>query len=156
MAANSESKTNTFDLGQAISVLANIGVIAGIIFLAVEIHQNNDQLEAQARQNIYDMQAEIQRDFFRNNGGLADLYVKDATGEGLAVVEAARLGSYRTHLIRTMAFIFREDSELANDSVDWMATLFAGPGMTELWGAVRDNHDAEFVNFIETKVLSER
>ena len=32
------------DLGQAIQVLANVGVIAGIVFLAVETRQNNQLL----------------------------------------------------------------------------------------------------------------
>jgi hypothetical protein len=32
-------------LGQTISVLANIGVIAGIVFLGIELQQNNDCLE---------------------------------------------------------------------------------------------------------------
>jgi hypothetical protein len=31
------------DLGQAIQI-ANVGVIAGIVFLGVEIHQNNEAM----------------------------------------------------------------------------------------------------------------
>jgi hypothetical protein len=37
------------DLSHAIQIVANIGVIAGIVFLAVELHQNNEVLTAQAR-----------------------------------------------------------------------------------------------------------
>jgi hypothetical protein len=37
------------DLGQAISVPANLGVIAGIVFLALELQQNNELLGAEAR-----------------------------------------------------------------------------------------------------------
>ena len=37
------------DLAQAIQILANIGVIAGILFLAIELRQNNEVLNAQAR-----------------------------------------------------------------------------------------------------------
>lgn len=37
------------DIGQAIQILANVGVIAGIGFLAIELAQNNDLLEAEAR-----------------------------------------------------------------------------------------------------------
>ena len=155
MTIDSTIKKKKFDLGQTVSVLANIGVIAGIIFLAVEIRQNSDQLNVQARQSIYEMQAEIQRNFFRNDGGLAELYFKEVMGQELTIVEASRLGSYRTHLIRTMAFIFGEDSDLADDSRAWMVTLFAGPGMVELWDEVREDYDVEFVRFIETNVLSE-
>lgn len=100
------------------------------------------------------MRAEIQRNFFRNDGGLADLYFKEVEGENLTRIESSRLASYRTHLIRTMAFIFGEDPERANDSIDWMITLFAGPDMIELWAEVRANHDQEFVEFVENNVLS--
>lgn len=37
------------NLAQAIQILANIGVIAGILFLAIELRQNNEVLNAQAR-----------------------------------------------------------------------------------------------------------
>jgi len=37
------------DLGQAIGVLANLGVITGIVFLAYETHQNSELLELQVR-----------------------------------------------------------------------------------------------------------
>ena len=37
------------DVGQLVGILANLGVIAGIVFLAVEIQQNNEALAVQAR-----------------------------------------------------------------------------------------------------------
>jgi len=37
------------ELGQTITILANFGVIAGIVFLGIELQQNNDLMEAQAR-----------------------------------------------------------------------------------------------------------
>ncbi len=37
------------DLSQTIGILANLGVIAGIVFLAFEIRQNNDLLAQQSR-----------------------------------------------------------------------------------------------------------
>ena len=40
------------DFGQTITILANIGVIAGIIFLAIEVQQNNTLMRAQTRSDI--------------------------------------------------------------------------------------------------------
>jgi len=40
------------DTEKVIGILANICVIAGIIFLAVELHQNNRLLRAQARYSV--------------------------------------------------------------------------------------------------------
>ncbi len=37
------------DLGQTLNTLANVGVIAGIIFLAYELNQNNEFLELEAK-----------------------------------------------------------------------------------------------------------
>ena len=40
---------NRLDLGQTINTLANVGVIAGIVFLAIELRQNNALLGVQIR-----------------------------------------------------------------------------------------------------------
>jgi hypothetical protein len=47
------------DLSQAIGILANVGVIAGIVFLSIEVRQNNEVLEAQSRAYWVDHQAHI-------------------------------------------------------------------------------------------------
>lgn len=46
-------------IGQLISILANLGVIAGIVFVAVEVRQNNRLLEAQARYSLRQYRADI-------------------------------------------------------------------------------------------------
>ena len=40
---------NRLNLGQTINTLANVGVIAGIVFLAIELRQNNELLGVQIR-----------------------------------------------------------------------------------------------------------
>ena len=40
------------DLGQTITILANVGVIAGIVFLAIELRQNNEYMAANARYDL--------------------------------------------------------------------------------------------------------
>ena len=47
------------DLGQIITLGANIGVIAGLVFLAVEIRQNNKFLAAQARYSLRQYRSDI-------------------------------------------------------------------------------------------------
>ena len=39
------------DLGQTAAVLANLGVIAGVLFLALELQQNNELIAAEGRLN---------------------------------------------------------------------------------------------------------
>jgi len=40
------------DLGQTLNTLANVGVIAGIIFLALELNQNREMMRAQIRNEL--------------------------------------------------------------------------------------------------------
>jgi hypothetical protein len=47
------------DFGQVIGIIANIGVIAGIVFVAVEVRQNNRLLEAQARYSLRQYRSDI-------------------------------------------------------------------------------------------------
>ena len=37
------------DVGRAVGILANLGVVAGIIFLAIEVGQNNELMRAASR-----------------------------------------------------------------------------------------------------------
>ena len=46
------------DLGQSMTILANLGVIAGIFFLAVEVQQNTGMMEAQTRDSVTSKQIE--------------------------------------------------------------------------------------------------
>jgi len=47
------------NVGESISILANTGVIAGIIFLALELRQNNNHLAAQARYSLKQYRSDI-------------------------------------------------------------------------------------------------
>ena len=46
-------------LGNSIDILANIGVIAGIVFLALELRQNNRLLTAQARYSLRQYRSDV-------------------------------------------------------------------------------------------------
>ena len=65
------------ELGQTISIFANIGVIAGIVFLGFELSQNNELLAAQARYNLLLQRADM-------NDTLREPYVLEAIQEQMA------------------------------------------------------------------------
>ena len=48
-----------FDLAQFVTIAANLGVLAGLVFLVWEIRQNNKLLEAQARYSLRQYRADI-------------------------------------------------------------------------------------------------
>jgi hypothetical protein len=74
------------DLSQTVSILANLGVIAGIIFLAFELQQNNELLRAEARAN----QLEARRGSslqLTTNPQLATIVYKLGNGESVTPEE---------------------------------------------------------------------
>ena len=68
-------KLKKIDAAQTIGVLANLGVIAGIVFLAIEIAQNTAAVRAQTVQSVQ-MDMRDQLDFSERE---AEISVKDPT-----------------------------------------------------------------------------
>jgi len=81
------------DFGQTVGLFANIGVVAGIVFLGIELRQNNESLAVQAR---------MERENARRNGasrGLGDpayigALLKSQRGETLTYEEELVLELY--------------------------------------------------------------
>ena len=61
--------------GQTIGILANIGVIAGIIFLGVELQQNNELLQTEAGYKLLQSRIAI-RNRIIDQSNFAQLLVK--------------------------------------------------------------------------------
>ena len=83
--------------GQLVEVLANLGVIAGIIFLALELKQNNQLLRAQARRDQLDARA-IALAAETKDTDLANLSFKLASGDPLTPFEQYRFEAWAFHL----------------------------------------------------------
>ena len=111
------------DLAQSVGILANIGVIVGIIFLTVEIAQNNDQLASQTRNTIFELRAGLERDVVNNAGGIADLLGKMRRGEALTDVEQIRLDSRRFQLLQTFQYMFQEGPDGVRLQVPYMIAI---------------------------------
>jgi hypothetical protein len=73
------------DLGQVITILANIGVIAGIVFLGIEISQNTRSLQAEAYRELTNTVVDLNRFTLTNREttrGLSDAEAGPQTNEG--------------------------------------------------------------------------
>lgn len=95
------------DLGQVIQILANLGVIAGLILLAVELEQNNELMAAEARFNRLSVQAESTT-ILAENPDLAGFLLKANSGAELAPIEQARLDYYLRRVFGNMEWAYRE------------------------------------------------
>ena len=64
-----------------ITLVANVGVIAGIVFLAFQIRQNNELLSVQASYTQFNIVRERRARLIENVGGLANLVTRQINGE---------------------------------------------------------------------------
>ena len=74
------------DLGQTITILANLGVIAGILFLGIELQQNNALLGAQARTARFEVAIDS-TNMIVSTPSIARAQMKDRNGEPLTEEE---------------------------------------------------------------------
>jgi len=121
-----------------ISIVTNLGVIGGILFLAIELQQNSNQLAAQARYTQFEMQSyDFNRAIFEN-ADLANILIKAENQQSLSEVEALVLNRYNLQIIRNLEFEFMESRRGLIDpnqiSLDRWARMFNGsPGLLDVW-----------------------
>ena len=63
------------ELGQYITILASLGVIAGIVFLGIELQQNNDLLRQEADAVYFQNRVNLMQTLMEQ-GDLANIYAK--------------------------------------------------------------------------------
>jgi hypothetical protein len=117
------------DLGQTLTILANIGVIAGIAFLAYELRQNNQMMQVQARA----LQNESATDFadvILSNVELAAAVSRVENGEALSETDKVLLRALALRVYRSWEWSWEE----------WQAGRLDDP--TEGWNAVTRNRAA--------------
>jgi len=95
------------DVGQSVTILANLGVIAGIVFLGIELRQNNELMEAEARFNRLSLSREAYN-IQSTNGELAEILVKANNGDELTEVEHYRYRMAGMRFLSNMEWIFNE------------------------------------------------
>lgn len=151
------------DLGQTLNTLANLGVIAGIIFLAVELNQNNDFLELEARATLSEY---LQNGWDRiaSDPELVDIFIKDRNEEELTEAEEFRLNAFWMGYLIRLEWQFQHFPE-SGTSMDSLRRINAAYGsFRRTWNgntrgsrnAGKDNFSPEFVRFIDGIVSVER
>jgi len=148
------------DIGQLLHTLANAGVIAGIIFLAMELRQNNELLQLEAKailvENLQDGWYQIVSD-----PGLAEIFIKDRSNETLSEVEEMRLNAYWMGMLLRREWQFQHFPESSN-GWEGMKRLFTSYGsLNRTWhgetsasrAAGKDSFSPEFVLFMEDQII---
>ena len=149
------------DIGQTINTFANVGALAGIIFLVVQIGQNNSLLESEARST----RVQIRTDGWNtlvDSPDMASMLIKDRSGETLSGEEEFRLNSF------WMTTLWRNQWEYEEYGpgpwITVMRAQFAVYGsLRRTWRgdgsgartAGKDNFPADFVRIIDEQVLGQ-
>ena len=122
-----------------ISAIAKLGAVGSILFFAIELQQNNKQLEAQARYAQFEIQSYDANRVVFNNTDLAAILLKDRNQKPLSELENFILRRYNTQFIRNWEFEFMEKQRGLLDSnlstARWAQNLMRNPSRLDVWHA---------------------
>ncbi len=143
-------------LNRWLTLVANVAVVAGIVFLAFELRQNNELLEAQARATLSaNRLAHIDRLLAPENSALI---VKSGSGEALTDDERFRYERLKHAIFVSWESAFREYQEgLADDlPIEGMRRSFDSyKGLLDTWNLRKDIYNKDFVEFVEKEVIND-
>jgi hypothetical protein len=149
------------DIGQTISIFANIGVIAGIVFLGIELDQNNDLLAAQARYDLIVRRADMNDTF--NDPRMLEILWKYETGKSLTPVERSALYNVTAKLVEmwewqyheyTAGMLTLEQLPIANWRRQYHGEDITPNPLREYWGFLSDVASPDFVQFMKENVTN--
>ena len=157
------------DFGQTVSVVANLGVIAGIVFLGVELSQNNELMRAQSEYNYLQVRMGSRQGIIEDRD-IAAFWASRRANEPLDEIDRLRL---HTHIEATILVWQWEFGQLVDGNrpetrsdvaARWRSSVtqaggFSGSGFVtnfpEVWTSFKFNLRNDFVDFVESEVLVE-
>ena len=144
------------DLGQTITILANFGVIVGIVFLVIELQQNSQQLELQSYQAWVD--ANLQINALMSDPARSELlalgYVDSKNLSEETYIAFAMINTSVMQMAQSTDFLYRSGSishSLWDGEMNRAAGILSLPGAQDWWHAGgRTQLSPEFVQLIES------
>jgi len=146
---------DTDRLNRWLTLVANFAVVAGIIFLALELRQNNDLLEAQARATLTANRLDhIDRLLLPENSAII---VKANSGQTLTEDELFRFERLKHALFVSWESSIREYREglVEHVPIEGMRRSFDSyDGLLDTWNQRKSIYSDDFVQFVEREVLA--
>ena len=136
-----------------LSLLANFAVVAGIIFLGVELRQNNEALEAQSRYNHKESRTGYGI-YIATNQQFSEVFAKARSGEALTVAEEIQYAHFADYVFATWEWEFHESLHGRLElPIRGYRETFKEPKIGEYWKATKHQFSKEFGDFIEREVI---
>lgn len=137
-----------WDIGQTIQIIANLGVVAGIIFLGVELRQNNDLLEYDRRLSALELQLSAM-DLALENEDLRIAIGKANFGEELSPSEEGLIGIALSKNFQILEWQFLENQLSSEDIRRTISQGFPIEKARDVFDSMTDSLDPEFVRVVE-------
>ena len=143
---------------QIASLIANIGVIGGILLLAYELGQNNELMEAEARLNRTQMAVGAWR-FTAENPELTELRAREKRGEQLTPAQTRQIDAAVMAIFVIIEWTFHElpiDSPELRQVREVQRYNFANsPEYRRVWEARNASFDPEFAHWMDANVVNQ-
>lgn len=138
-----------------LTLTANIGVLAGIIFLAYELQQNTLATQLEAASNFQNSFSEIEF-LIAGNPEFAELLIKGRDGGDLSTAGQFRLSIFYTNVLRQWQFVHFQYLTDALDEDIWRGqrTYFSlviseDVGLFEHWKSTKEHYNQRFNNLVQ-------
>ena len=139
-----------------LTLAANIGVLAGIIFLAYELQQNTVATQLEAASNFNASFSEIEL-FIAGNPEFAELLARGREGEEFTGVDQLRLTVFYNQILRQWQFTHFQYLSDAVDEDNWqaqrafMVEIISGDlGLLNHWRNFKHQYSSAFNNVLES------
>ncbi len=138
------------DLGQTIGVLANIGVLIGILLLVYELSQNRQMMKAQTRNEIAQSTYELLT-LSIDNLSFQSTMRRGRAGEELSEDEQFQFERYHNGWFRfweNVHYQYRnglyDETEFSKQREAWAFSFATNPGVVSYWCRIRSRFVPEF------------
>ena len=144
---------NTEKLNHWLSLAANVGVIAGILFLVLELRQTNELMDAEARFNRLSVATE-NTDKILENPELSELILKDRGNQELTALEQYRLNLFAGRMLQTREWAFRELPRSELPSARWRSATEGFPTLRKVYESNRGSYNPEFEGWFDDNIIN--
>ncbi|MBL4571653.1 MAG: hypothetical protein JKY86_01070 [Gammaproteobacteria bacterium] len=150
---------NTDKLNHWLTLGANVGVLAGIIFLVYELQQNTLATQLDVASNFQNSFTEIEM-LIAGEPEFAELLVKGREGENMSPTDQLRLGVFYTNVLRQWQFVHFQYLSNALDEEIWSGQhayfdqlLGDDLGLLEHWKMTKAHYGSRFNDLIQSMTI---
>jgi hypothetical protein len=142
------------DIGQTVTTVANIGVIFGIVFLALELQQNNLYLAEESKYVQLQNRIDMNRDLMLSPSVVTAFYLTDEPAE---IASLQRLAAGRRVLLQWQweyESVWWATQKSNGPLVEYWRELYRRTSVGEAWEAEGQSYNPAFVQFMEENVVN--